>query len=58
MGGPDSTPWDPTDGSRIGPRPTESALLELVLAGRSVREPLGDDALWKFRDDSRLPLGS
>ncbi len=25
----------------------ESALLELVAAGRAVREPLGDDALWK-----------
>jgi len=25
----------------------ESALLELVVAGRAVREPLGDDALWK-----------
>jgi hypothetical protein len=25
----------------------EAALLELVVAGRAVREPLGDDALWK-----------
>ncbi len=25
----------------------ESTLLELVVAGRAVREPLGDDALWK-----------
>lgn len=25
----------------------EAALIELVAAGRSVREPLGDDALWK-----------
>jgi len=27
----------------------EAALLELVAAGRAVREPLGDDALWKAR---------
>ncbi len=26
---------------------TEAALLELVAAGKAVREPLGDDALWK-----------
>ncbi|HYZ80786.1 MAG TPA: hypothetical protein VE571_05935 [Solirubrobacteraceae bacterium] len=26
---------------------TERALLELVAAGQAVREPLGDDALWK-----------
>jgi hypothetical protein len=25
----------------------EAALLELVATGRAVREPLGDDALWK-----------
>jgi hypothetical protein len=25
----------------------ESALLELVAAGEAVRQPLGDDALWK-----------
>jgi hypothetical protein len=25
----------------------ESALVELVATGRAVREPLGDDALWK-----------
>jgi 2-hydroxychromene-2-carboxylate isomerase len=27
----------------------EAALIELVAAGRAVREPLGDDALWKLR---------
>jgi hypothetical protein len=25
----------------------EAALIELVGAGRAVREPLGDDALWR-----------
>jgi predicted DsbA family dithiol-disulfide isomerase len=29
----------------------EAALLELVAAGRAVREPLGDDALWKLPPD-------
>jgi 2-hydroxychromene-2-carboxylate isomerase len=33
---------DPPDRVRA-----EAALLELVAAGRAVREPLGDDALWK-----------
>ncbi len=25
----------------------EAALLELVAAGKAIREPLGDDALWR-----------
>jgi hypothetical protein len=33
---------DPPDRARA-----EAALVELVGAGRAVREPLGDDALWR-----------
>ncbi len=29
----------------------EAALLELVADGRAVREPLGDDALWRAASD-------
>lgn len=36
----------------------EAALLKLVAAGRAVREPLGDDALWKPADDFRPRPGS
>jgi protein-disulfide isomerase-like protein with CxxC motif len=37
-----------TEGNDAPDRPAaESALLELVAAGHAVREPLGDDALWK-----------
>ena len=31
----------------------EAALLELVAAGRAVREPIGDDALWKVSTPRR-----
>jgi 2-hydroxychromene-2-carboxylate isomerase len=37
-----------TTGNDVADRPAaEAALLELVAASRAVREPLGDDALWK-----------
>jgi hypothetical protein len=37
-----------TEGNDAPDRPAaESALIELTAAGRALRQPLGDDALWK-----------